>query len=203
MTLDLLHKSGLISNTQYGLVLRNAEDAAEFALLMVNDFLDERTGKVHVELNPVDVKAIAARISSLFQAQIAGRKLFFKMELPDDPPRIVSDATLILRVLLNLVANSVKFSRPSNTITLRAIFEKKGVRFEVADQGPGVPEAEKQKIFDKFYRAATAESRAAPGTGIGLAFCRMAAEQLGGKVWVEDVPGGGSCFKLELPDSKA
>ncbi len=201
MTLDLLHKSGLISNTQYGLVLRNAEDAAEFALLMVNDFLDERTGKVHVELAPVDLRVIANRITSLFQPQVTARKLTMRVELPKDPPALNSDATLILRIIANLVANSVKFSRSGETVILRAVATPEGARLEVADSGPGVPDSEKQKIFDKFYRATHATSRAAPGTGIGLAFCRMAANQLGGRVWVDDVPGGGSCFKLDLPNA--
>ncbi|MBI3551742.1 MAG: response regulator [Elusimicrobia bacterium] len=201
MTLELLHKSGLISNTQYGLVLRNAEDATEFALLMVNDFLDERTGKARVELAPVDVRLVAARIKSLFSPQIAARKLHLRIDLPNDPPRIVSDATLILRIAANFVSNSVKFSQQGETIKLRASFAGGGLRLDVVDSGPGVPDPEKEKIFDKFYRATHDQSRAAPGTGIGLAFCRMAAGQLGGRVSVSDVPDGGSCFSLELPAS--
>jgi two-component system sensor histidine kinase/response regulator len=199
MTLDLLHKSGLISNTQYGMFLRNAEDATEFALLMVNDFLDERTGKVHVELGPVDLSTVFLRLRSLFQPMLDMRKLQFKIELPSQLPKIVSDTTVIFRILSNLLGNSVKFSSSGQPIILRAESFPGRMRLSVSDKGPGIPDPEKAKIFDKFYRAGHPASRVAPGSGVGLAFCRMAAAQLNGRVWAEDAPGGGSCFMFEFP----
>jgi signal transduction histidine kinase len=142
---------------------------------------------------------VVTRLRSMFQPQIAGRKLKFQIELPEGGPKPVSDATLLMRVLANFLQNSIKFSQSGQTVSLRAALKDGRLRFEVQDMGPGVPDAEKELVFDKFYRATHAQSRAAPGTGIGLAFCRLAAEQLGGRVWAEDAPGGGSVFAIEVP----
>jgi signal transduction histidine kinase len=69
----------------------------------------------------------------------------------------------------------------------------------VADTGPGVPKADREAIFDKFRQADTAQESARGGTGLGLAFCRMALEAQGGHIWVDNAPGWGAVFSFTLP----
>ena len=105
-------------------------------------------------------------------------------------PQMLQD----VQIVTNLVANAIKASPHKETVGLEASVQNGLPRFTVCDRGPGVPNERKSRIFDKYVTGAPRH-----GTGIGLAFCRVAAQALKGKVWVEDRPGGGSLFIVELP----
>jgi signal transduction histidine kinase len=112
---------------------------------------------------------------------------------------VQADRDWVYRVLQNLVDNALKYAPSSSRIMLRAAVERQGwVRVEVADQGPGIPAEHRQRIFDKFAQLKGAERK---GTGLGLAFCRMAIEAHGGSIRVADGDGPGAVFAFTLPDS--
>ena len=112
-------------------------------------------------------------------------------------PRILADDVLILRVLTNLMDNAVKFTSFGGQITVGAEQIGDTVQFTVTDTGPGIPPESRQRVFDRFARLESAEG--VKGTGIGLAFCKLAVEAHGGRIWVESEMGHGATFCFTLP----
>ncbi len=132
-----------------------------------------------------------------------------KVEVPDDLPDGHVDQDMIGRVVLNLLDNALKYTETGTLITLSA-----GVRtpeshqrepmlyVTVTDNGPGVPQEYKEAIFDRFAQIPGRRGRRR-SAGLGLAFCKMAVELHGGRIWVEDNPDGGSVFRFTLPIARA
>jgi len=128
-------------------------------------------------------------------AENKGHALHFR--LPADLPQVEMDVDMIRRVLINLLENAIKYTRTGGQITASARRSKGEITVSVADTGPGIPAREQQHIFDKFTRI-QGEGRA-KGLGLGLAFCRLAIEAHGGRLWVESEEGKGSTFSFSLP----
>jgi len=120
------------------------------------------------------------------------------LDMGDELPNVSIDPDMILRVLTNLVENAIKHTPTGGRITVRAIIVEKAITISVTDTGPGVPRHFHQEIFDKYFRIKYAN--APNGVGLGLAFCRLAVEAHGGKIWVgNDADGGGAVFAFTLP----
>jgi signal transduction histidine kinase len=93
----------------------------------------------------------------------------------------------------------VKFGPPGQRVQLSLQRSGNQARLRISDQGPGVPEAEREAIWEPYFRGASAERAAVGGSGIGLAIVREAVIRMGGRVWVESAEGGGAAFLVELP----
>jgi signal transduction histidine kinase len=111
------------------------------------------------------------------------------------PPAPVAES-LLSQILDNLVGNAVRYAAGGGVIDIGGESEGEKVRYFVRDHGPGVPAGEREKIFEPFSRGAVGRLR--PGTGIGLATVRKIAAHFGGRAWVNETPGGGSTFWVEL-----
>lgn len=120
-------------------------------------------------------------------------------DMPETHPRLVIDVEKVERVLLNLVDNALKFSPRESEIVVRVRIEDYLLRVDVIDQGPGVPEASRQSIFERFVQIQNQAGRHRGGSGLGLNFCKLAVEAHGGKIWIEENPVGGSIFAFTLP----
>lgn len=119
----------------------------------------------------------------------------------DDLPDVWVDVDMIRRVFANLLENAVKYTPPGSKIYVGARKDGDRVLMWVQDTGPGIPPSEQERIFDKFTRL---HGHGAPkGLGLGLAFCRLAVEAHGGRIWVESGPESGACFKFLLPTIKS
>ncbi len=116
-----------------------------------------------------------------------------------DGIRVHADRLLIYQALINLVANAIKYSPAGTMVRIGVSDGNGGVRFEVADQGCGIPADELSKIFEKFYRRDNEETRDESGFGLGLAFTKEVAARHGGDVVVESEVGKGSVFTLSIP----
>lgn len=112
-------------------------------------------------------------------------------------PTISADEIRIEQIVLNLLDNAQKFSPPGGVITVRAEARSDDILVSVCDQGPGVPEPERERIFERFYRGTAADS-APRGTGLGLAICKALVEAHGGRIWVDALVEHGAriCFSL-------
>ncbi|HEX6852954.1 MAG TPA: sensor histidine kinase KdpD [Candidatus Polarisedimenticolaceae bacterium] len=119
------------------------------------------------------------------------------LRLPDDLPLVPLDDVLVERVLVNLVENALRYTPPGTTIELGASAGADQVTVEVLDRGPGIPEGEESRIFEKFFRGENAPAR--QGVGLGLALARAIVEAHGGRIWAENRPGGGAAFRFTLP----
>lgn len=112
-------------------------------------------------------------------------------------PRARIDAEVVQRVLINLIENAIKYTPAGGTITVSAQAEGHNIRLAVTDSGPGIPPHLRDAVFDKYYRIRGSGSR--EGVGLGLAFCRLAVEAHGGRIWVEGDAGSGAVFAFLLP----
>jgi two-component system, sensor histidine kinase and response regulator len=117
---------------------------------------------------------------------------------PDAPP-FVADRALLKRVFANLLQNAVTHSASAVTVRLSARRDPDGVLFTVADDGPGIPREYHELIFRKFETGRTRGVPRVRSSGLGLAFCKLAVDAHGGRIWVQSEEGKGSQFHLVLP----
>jgi heavy metal sensor kinase len=116
-----------------------------------------------------------------------------------DRAEVVGDADRLKQVLLNLVDNALRYTPTGGTVRIEVARNADAAVVRVRDTGPGIPDAERERIFERFYRVDQGRSRGDGGTGLGLAIAREVAEAHGGRIEVESKPGRGSTFSLILP----
>jgi two-component system sensor histidine kinase KdpD len=155
--------------------------------------LESGAVQVHKEWQPLE-EVVGAALTRL-EAPLGDRTL--TTHLPADLPLVPLDSVLIEQVLINVLDNALKYTPPGSPLALSAWRTDSAVTVEVADQGPGLPPGDEQRVFEKFYRAQqSGESRSA---GLGLTICRGIIEAHGGHIWAENRPGGGTAFRFTLP----
>jgi two-component system sensor histidine kinase KdpD len=174
-----------------------AEEARRMNAL-VNNLLDMariESGDVKLRREWQSVEEVVGSALKAIQPALANKRI--EVALPSDLPLVEFDATLIERVLYNLLENAGKYT-PAGTV-IRIAAEASGDRLlvTVSDNGPGVPQAQREAIFDKFTRGS--RESATPGVGLGLAISRAIVEAHRGKIWVEDNAGSGARFCFTLP----
>jgi two-component system sensor histidine kinase KdpD len=148
---------------------------------------------VRKEWQPVE-EVIGAALGQL-EGRLAGRDV--RTRVPDATALVPLDAALVGQALVNLLENALKYAPPTAPIEVWARTDGDWVTFEVADRGPGLPEGEEQRVFEKFYRRPSENAQA--GTGLGLAIAKAVAAAHGGRITAANRPGGGAVFSLALP----
>lgn len=150
-----------------------------------------------LERRPVAIADLFDRTLALAADDLHARRLHVERHDGDPLPAVAGDADLLCQVLLGLLANAAEAVDPGGDIWLEARAAETGVELVVADSGPGVPEALRGRIFEPFF---TTRSR---GTGLGLAVARQIIDAHGGQLAVDDRPGGGARFRVQLPRAEA
>jgi signal transduction histidine kinase len=145
------------------------------------------------------VGRIVAEVLDAYRFQIEQQGFTLDVAVADDLPEVVADKEALGQALLNLVNNSVKYSRDEKYIRLDVRHDAGRVLISVTDRGIGVAKSEQRKIFEKFYRAEDSLVHETKGSGLGLSLVKHIMEAHGGSVEVESAPGKGSTFTLVLP----
>ncbi len=169
---------------------------------LINDVLDLakiESGKLEWLLSSVDLIEIARMSSQPMRPLFESRRVELEIDLPDHALLVRGDRDKLQQVFVNLLSNAVKFSPDGGVVTLRGTVTEAGHRIEVIDQGPGIPEAERENIFKRFKQIGDTLRDKPQGTGLGLPICRGIIEFLGGRIWVQEAEGGGSHFVFILP----
>ena len=154
-------------------------------------------------LNEVDVATLFDYVWEVEEPNFDRRGIEYIRDVDPSLPNLYVDEDMIRRVLINLIDNAIKHSQKSQAITVVARHDSNGaggadrLLLAVQDQGVGIPKEFRHAIFEKFQRVKTSTN--AKGLGLGLAFCRLAVEAHGGRIWVDDAPGGGASFNFLLP----
>lgn len=173
----------------------------DYLLGVVNKLLDfqkfEREEQEDMQVESVSLSSLMREVEGQFRsyAEINQRQLL--VELPEEDILTGTDREKVTRILINLVNNAVKYSHSRIRLSLTRQDER--ALIEVSDDGDGIPEEKREKIFDSFYRMDDAVTQLKPGTGLGLSVARMLAGICHGTLAVGDSPMGGACFTLELP----
>jgi two-component system sensor histidine kinase KdpD len=148
--------------------------------------------KVHKEPQPIE-EVIGAALNRM-EDRLRGREV--NTAVPRNLPLVPFDPALIEQVLINLLENATKYTPAGSPIDVSAHCSEGEIVVEVADRGPGVAAENAERVFDKFYRVREGEGG---GVGLGLTICRGIVSAHGGRIWVEDRPGGGAIFRFTLP----
>ncbi|HPO22897.1 MAG TPA: ATP-binding protein, partial [Smithellaceae bacterium] len=186
----------------FTLAMRLAKGAANRMNKLIATLLDIarlEAGKLVLNITEFDLAPLLGEVIEMEQASVTKP---VEMVAPTSPGLMVkADREVLWRVVSNLIGNALKFAPASSRIEVTAQrLKDKTLRINVIDAGPGIPEGERERIFEKFTRIKDTEHGSYSGTGLGLTFCRMAVEAHGGSIWIEEGPSGiGSCFSVQLP----
>jgi PAS domain S-box-containing protein len=161
------------------------------------------TGDLQVNLAETDVRDVVGQVLDTVSAtDVNGHR--FVVDLPDEPLSAKADAEKLRQVCSILVDNALRYSPDGGTVTVGAARRQDTVEVSVSDEGIGIPQADQEQIFRKFYRGSDAELRVgAGGTGLGLFIARGLVSAMGGRIWVSSQEGEGSRFAFELPAALA
>ncbi len=182
--------------------LSDVEGKAEDLLGLIQDLLDvSKVEEQSLALAPEPIAPAALLAEMLFDWELRFRQeqTTARTEVADDAPIFLADKTLVKRVLANLVQNAITHSPVPVTLTLGARRDPAGIVLSVTDDGPGIPEEYQGLVFQKFEQVRTPNAPRVRSSGLGLAFCRVAVEAHGGRIWVRSAEGQGSTFHLLLP----
>lgn len=186
-------------------LIQIAQANSQRLVRLINDILDIEkieSGKLRLELAPLDLREIAER--SIEGVQGYARELGVVVALgSSESAPVRGDADRLIQVVTNLLSNASKFSPAGGVVTVTVDRETRLARLSVVDQGQGIPESFRSRIFSKFAQADGSDTRAKGGTGLGLAIAREIAERHGGRLWFESAEGEGATFHLDLPLSNA
>ncbi len=153
-----------------------------------------------IERSPVDLSAMLKEAVEIIQEEPEAAQHSITLSLPHAPwplPEVQGDEDLLMLALLNLLGNAVKFSEPGATVEVRAFEDDAMVTIEVADTGPGIPEAEVPFVWQELYRGRSA--RGVPGSGLGLALVRAITERHGGQVILRSRVRQGTVVTMKIP----
>ena len=181
-------------------------ESGEHLLGLVNDILDYAklgAGRVDLSPGPIEVEDVLRQVCELLspRAHEKGLEIGWAVEAGVSP--IQADQVRLKQILLNLAGNAVKFAETGGVLVLAEAAREGRLRFTVSDTGPGVPEAERERIFDAFAQADPAHGARLGGAGLGLAIARRLADAMGGTVGVEAGQGRGADFWLEAAFERA
>jgi two-component system sensor histidine kinase KdpD len=181
-------------------LLEGTRDEAERLDRYIQNLLDmTRLGHGALKLSRDWVSPADIVGSTLNRLRAVLSSLQVSTEVPTELPLLFVHAALIEQALINVVENAARFSPSHGRLQLRAGADDKELFFSVSDEGPGIPEAERAKIFDMFYTAARGD-RGGQGTGLGLAICQGMVGAHGGRISVADgIEGRGTCITMHLP----
>jgi two-component system phosphate regulon sensor histidine kinase PhoR len=168
---------------------------------LVEDLLELsrlESGSHKLAPSSLDVAALASRLCDELEPRIRERGFDVYVQ-GEGAPRALADARAVEQILSNLLDNALKYADTGKRIDIRVRAAGPTVRIDVADRGPGIPEADRARIFERFYRVDRGRSREQGGTGLGLAIVKHLVQASGGEIWVESTPGEGSTFSFTLP----
>jgi len=152
----------------------------------------------------VYLQEIFSEVQTLTGIRADEKRILLRFEIfPGTPEAVYANPLLIVQALVNLVDNAVKYSDPESEVTVSAQSRYGELCFSVTDIGPGIPQEEQGRIFERFYRIDKTRSRSLGGTGLGLAIVKHIALAHGGRVTLQSSPGEGSTFTLCLPGASS
>ncbi|HXF71595.1 MAG TPA: ATP-binding protein [Actinomycetota bacterium] len=195
---NLLDGSATFSEADRKEALETIREEAERLDRLVGNLMQlarARAGALEPQKRPAAIADVVEGTVARLQPLLRDRVV--RLMLRDDIPDVPMDVGQIDQVLGNLLENAAQHA-PGSEITVSAARWQRWVEVRVSDHGPGIPRGERERVFEPFVRGAGRDR----GTGLGLSIARALVEAHGGRIWIEDAPGGGTCVAFQLPLSK-
>lgn len=186
--------------------LKVAKDSADNLLSLINDILDlsrAEAGKVVIEDVEINVPDIVKNVAKALSVLARNKGIDLLWDIDQKIPRLlIGDPVRLRQILMNLVNNAIKFTHKGR-VEVKARMESLSdkdcvIKFEIVDQGIGIPKKNLSTIFDVFTEAHNTTARRYGGTGLGLAICKKIVEMMRGTIWVDSVEGSGSTFHFTI-----
>ncbi|MBN2499898.1 MAG: HAMP domain-containing protein [Anaerolineales bacterium] len=197
----MLEMVGELNEQQEGYV-RNIVIGVESMSRLVNNLLDlgRIEAGVGLQLEMVPVVDVVRQVSDALQLNAAQKNIEMTVDVPQETmPLVEADQALLHQAIHNLVENAIKYTEQGGKVWVKIQERGAQVQITVRDNGIGIAPVDQPRLFEKFYRAATRDSRKERGSGLGLAIVKSIAERHGGRVWMESQLGRGSTFYLQIP----
>lgn len=201
-SLGLLRNQFNDANSSENKLLDLASRNSERLLLVINDLLDidkVESGSLHLDIQPLRLQALIDDALTLNASYADKYSVNYRFENPGDDIYVQGDKDRLMQVLTNLLSNAAKFAPANSEILIRCQHKNGDIRVSVNDQGLGVADEYKEKIFEKFTQVDSSLRREKGGTGLGLAISRALIRLHHGRIGVEDNQPHGSIFYFELP----
>lgn len=200
-SLELLARRGRGIVDEDRRLIEQAERHVQRLRSSVEDLLDlAQLQEARIELHRefVGSCALLAEVATAHEPLLAAKRQQFRIACADDVPPVLVDRRRMQQIVGNLVQNASRYAPEGTAIELGARRDADVIRFTVDDEGPGIPPDERDRVFDKFYRGQRTRGTVS-GTGLGLAIARSLVDMHGARIWVEDRPGGGARFVIDVP----
>ncbi|MDI1239267.1 MAG: response regulator [Polaromonas sp.] len=182
-----------------------AKNNCERLIRLINDILDIEkieSGKMQLDLRVLLLKPLLEQALAANEGFGTAKNVQLRLFCPDETLQVYADSDRLTQVVTNLLSNAMKFSPPDETVDVHVTRAGLGVRVEVRDRGPGIPDEFRKRIFQKFSQADSSDTRQTSGTGLGLNISKAIIERLGGSIGFDSEAGAGTTFFLELPQSQ-
>ena len=179
-------------------LLQSAQDEAQRLHRLVSNLLDItrlESGALDLQTEWMPLEEVVG--AALNRRELASEAHRVRVALPEDLPLVAMDGVLMEQLLLNLLDNALKYSPPESPVDIKAWAAGKSLTLSIADQGPGIPAGEEERIFEKLARGQAASNR--PGAGLGLAICKGIVTAHLGRIQAVNHPQGGAQFLVTLP----
>ena len=199
--MTLRRRDVVVDELQRDRLLEVVSSEADRLARIVNDFLwasRVESGRMSIAIERCDAAAISTEVVDVLRAG-APEHIELSVRKSRGLPPVAADPDKLRQILMNLIENAIKYSPEGGRVEVEIGRSRGRVRFRVADQGLGVPPAEQERIFEKFFRLDPNLTRGVGGTGLGLYISRELATRMNGRIWVESDGRTGSSFFLELP----
>jgi signal transduction histidine kinase len=170
-------------------------------LILFNDILDIaqiEAGVMELDIHSSDIKEIAQSVIPTANALLQGRPIQFSFEISPDLPPVLADPNRLRQVLVKLLSNAAKFTHEGE-ISLRVWRDANHILVSVIDTGIGIPDKDRDKVFEMFRQLSEPIQTSVRGTGLGLTFSKEIVEMHGGTIWLESKEGKGTAFTITLP----
>jgi signal transduction histidine kinase/ActR/RegA family two-component response regulator len=181
--------------------LRDIHGSGKHLLELLNEILDlskVEAGRMELEYTTFELPALLHGAVSMLRERAALHGIAMDVQVGDGVAEVYADELRLKQVLLNLVTNAVKFTGDGGSVVVGAVRHEAEIHITVTDTGVGVPEADKERIFESFQQGGRGSSRE-EGTGLGLTLSRRIVELLGGHMWLDSEVGLGSTFGFAIP----
>ena len=198
--LDLLERAS--RDEAVGRLAARCRSAASRMHRMILDLLDVaglEEGRLVLHADAADAIPLVRRAVEDLDAAARARNVTLSIDATEAPCPILADLSVLHRVVENLVTNAIEHSPAGGRVRVGVETRNEGVEIKVADDGPGIPEAHRERVFEKFARLELRNAGVFGNRGLGLTFCRLAVEAHGGTIWVDAAPEGGALFRVLLP----
>lgn len=182
------------------------EEAGKSVVGLLNELLDMSaldSGQAALQKEEIKVCELVRNLVPLFMGEAERKRINLTFDCQDECATVQADRQKLRRLVDNLISNAIKFTPANGAVTVRMKPQEGGLRLEVEDTGPGIPESDKHALFKEFGKTSNIPTGGEKSTGLGLSICKRIVEAHDGTIGYKNLPEGGVCFSVTLPATES